>query len=370
MNGDNIPALSVIMRVGDDTVQSAPRQSAALHLAGQQQAALQLSATIRAIRQQSFADFEFLILADDPTPDMGKVILGHALDDRRIRMITAEHCGAGYDGLAGLNFLHDVARAPFIARADATDISAPDRLERQMAVLTANPDHGVIGTGCNHRTVQNKGLVRRDPANPEPALPEFAWPEPPQPPLGDARIRASLEAGPPMDCATLIYAREAVLAAGGYRADFGHAAGFDLLLRLSSRTRMAMLPEALVSREQPAERDESEIVARASQNAIAWLCHRERLASRLDPAKALGRLPTVTELDMLYGRGTGDVVRRRVVEASLYVPQVLATEGWDMLKTYARHHQNDPRMWQLAGRMLAAGKPLRAGQLGMALISA
>ena len=365
MNGNKtpaqIPALSVIMSMSDVPAHLPPRQ---------------LDAAIRAIRDQSFADFEFLILVDGASVDMAQIILGHALDDRRIRMITVE----GVQGLAGLNHLHEVARAPFIARADATDISTPDRLERQMAVLADNPDHGVIGTGCLHRAIEAKTLVRRDPARPFAAVPvsadgEFIWPEAPQPPLGDARIRGGLEAGPPMDCATLIYARAAVLAAGGYRPALGKAAGYDLLLRLSSHARLAKLPEALVSRiPQPDAKQtagaENDIIARAAQNAIAWLCHRERLAGRVDPVAALGRLPAESELDALFGRGAGDVVRRRVVEASLHAPGALANDGWDMLQTYARRHQDDPRMWRLAARMLAAGKPLRAGQLGMALMTA
>ena len=338
--------------------------------AGQQPSSLQLDGAITAIRKQTFTDFEFLIMVDGSTESTARVLMGHALDDRRIRMITAEGC----QGLAALNLLHEVARAPFVARADARDISAPDRLARQMAILADNPDHGVIGAGCIQHAPGDKGLVRRDPANPMAAFPapaktEFEWPERDEP-LADARLRAALAAGPPMDAATLIYARTLVLAVGGYRPALGHAAGYDLLLRLSAHTRMAKLPSALVSRGPLPPSEANQIVARASQNAVAWLCHRERLAGRADPAQTLGRLPTPAELDRFFGRGAGDGVRRRVVEASLHAPQLLAGEGWEMLQTYARRHHDDPRMWRLAARMLVAGKPVRAGQLGMTLMTA
>ena len=368
MNDNTPPALSVVMSMGDS---------------GQPIAPSQLDLAIRAIRAQSFADFEFLILVDGIDEAAGKIIMGHALDDRRIRIITgqddADHGTKAYQGSAGLNLLHEVARAPFIARANASDISAPDRLERQMALAAENPDHGVIGTGCVHRAPSPKQLVRRDPAQPLSAHAGFVWPEPANPdhaePLEDRRLRASFEAGPPMDAATLLYSRALVLAVDGYRPALGHAAGYDLLLRLSSHTRMAKLPQALVTRvkqagDLSAPRDESQIVARASQNAIAWLCHRERLAGRLDPISLLGRLPSEAEFDRLFGRGAGDVVRRRVVEASLHAPQALAGEGWDMLRNYASRHTNDPRMWRLAAKMLVSGNPVRAGQLGMTLITA
>ena len=366
MNGQNrsahqsapAPALSVVMSLCD---------------MDQPYTARQLDAAIRSIRAQSFADFEFLVGVDGADLGTARVIMGHSLDDRRIRLITIEACADApegtYTGLTVLNHLHEMARAPFIARADATDISAPNRLERQMAILAANPDHTVIGTGCARFAARDRGLVRRDPANPGAVFPPPANQEDAAP-MGDDRIRAALKSGPPMDPATLIYARAAVLAVGGYRAAFGSAAGYDLLLRFSALTRMAKLPDALVSRAAPRPCAESEIVARASANAVAWLCHREARAGRVDPVDALGRLPTPTELDMLFGRGAGDVVRRRVIEASLHAPRALATQGWDMLQHYAQRHSDDPRMWPLAARMLAAGKPVRAGQLGMTLITA
>ena len=241
-----------------------------------------------------------------------------------------------------------------------------------MAVIAANPGHGLVGAGRTAHKPGDTALVRRDPARPMAAFPvpapAFECPEPCEA-LGDARLRAALPSGPPMDCATLICEREAMLAVGGYRPALGHAAGYDLLLRLSSHTRMAKLAEPLVSRTRPLAHDESQIVIRAHQTAVAWLCHRERLAGRADAVEAMGRLPTADEMDLFFGRGAGDVVRRRVIEASFHAPQALAREGWDMLKSYARRHHDDPRMWRLAARMLAAGKPVRASQLGMALIS-
>ena len=352
MTSHDTAMLSVIMHAGPGD------QSAA--------AAQKLDVAIRAIRGQSFANFEFLILVDAGCDATTNVVLGHALDDRRIRIVRNE----GHSALSGLNHLHNLARTRFIARADVNDIAAPDRLERQMDLAIDNPDHGVIGTGCIQLGPQDHTLVRRDPAQPSLAFPREALSPAHQQPVGDDRIRAGLRAGPPMDAATLLYAREAVLAVGGYRPALGHAAGYDLLLRLSGHTRMAKLPQGLVSRERAEARDESETVARASQNAIAWLCHSQRLAGRLDPVETLGRLPTTLELDTLFGRGAGDLVRRRVVEASLHAPQALAAEGWEMLKTYASRHQDNPRMWRLAARMLVSGKPLRAGQLGMTLMNA
>jgi hypothetical protein len=238
---------------------------------------------------------------------------------------------------------------------DADDLSAPDRLERQMAFLASHPEHGLVGTDCRYIGADGQTLSQPQVARP----------------LTDAQLRRNLESGPLLTHTAVVYARAAALAVGGYRHAFAHAEDYDLWLRLSHVTRMANLPERLVSyRIHPDQVSDRHLVTQARNAGIAWLCHRERLAGRADPVERLGRLPALGELDALFGRGAEDLVRKRVVERSLYAPAALAGDGWEMLKSHARANGADPRLWRLAARMLREGKPLRAGQLGMTLITA
>ena len=310
-----------------------------------------LDAAIHSIRSQTFADFEFLILDDGSTDDSASIIAAHAASDARIRPIFRENRGL----VASLNQLVAEARAPLVARMDADDISLPDRFARQMAFLVANPGHGVIGTDCS----------RIGPDGQELALPPIIRP------LTHEQILANLESGPLLNHNAVIYERDAVLAVGGYRPAFAHAEDYDLWLRLSQVTRLANLPEKLVAyRIYPGQVSDRHLIEQAINASIAWLCHAERQAGRADPAASTASLPTIDTLDAVFGQGAATYARRRIINRTLYAPEALAHDGWEILLGHARETKADPRLWRLAGRMLRAGLPLHAGRLGMALLQA
>jgi len=99
---------------------------------------------VRSIRDQSFDDFEFLIMQDDVRrPDLADRLQHHAADDPRIRLLASPV----RIGLASaLNRLLAESAAPYVARMDADDVSMPDRLARQTAFLDGHPDVMVLGT--------------------------------------------------------------------------------------------------------------------------------------------------------------------------------------------------------------------------------
>ncbi len=90
---------------------------------------------------QTYSDFELIIVDDgsfDSTPD---ILIDYGNKDDRILTINAEHSGIVSSLTTG--FAH--ARAPYIARMDADDISLPTRLEKQAAFLDENSDIAVVG---------------------------------------------------------------------------------------------------------------------------------------------------------------------------------------------------------------------------------
>ena len=88
-----------------------------------------LNEAIQSILDQSFGNFEFLIVDDGSTDRTPSIIEAHAQRDSRIRPIIRENRGL----VASLNQLLAEARTPIVARMDADDICLPDRFERQMA---------------------------------------------------------------------------------------------------------------------------------------------------------------------------------------------------------------------------------------------
>lgn len=91
-----------------------------------------LPACIDSILQQSFSDFE-LILIDDGSPDSsGAICDGYAKEDGRVRVILQENAGASSARNKGV----DQANGKYIAFVDSDDIAHPQMLEIMYRVLS------------------------------------------------------------------------------------------------------------------------------------------------------------------------------------------------------------------------------------------
>ena len=99
---------------------------------------------IESILNQTFTDFEFIILNDGSTDNTAKIIKDYAKKDKRIKFINNK-TNKGF--VASLNKCFDVAVGKYIAKMDSDDISLPQRLEKQVEYLDNNPDCGMIGCG-------------------------------------------------------------------------------------------------------------------------------------------------------------------------------------------------------------------------------
>lgn len=95
-----------------------------------------LCESIESILNQTYRDFEYIIILDYPDNDVHKsVIEEYALKDDRIHFYINEKNMGLTDSLnRGLSLCH----GEYIARMDADDISLPDRLERQVEYLEKN----------------------------------------------------------------------------------------------------------------------------------------------------------------------------------------------------------------------------------------
>lgn len=102
-----------------------------------------LSKAIESILDQTFCDFEFIIIDDASMDSSRDIIQTFARKDTRIRLIE-NHTNLGL--AASLNIGIQQARGDFIARMDADDISLERRFEKQIVVLRNNPDIYVLGT--------------------------------------------------------------------------------------------------------------------------------------------------------------------------------------------------------------------------------
>ena len=99
-----------------------------------------LRASISSILNQTFPDFEFLII--DDSSDQASISTIDAYNDERIRVIR-KNPKMGF--VKSLNTGLDEAKGSFIARMDADDISKPTRIERQVQFMTENKDVDILG---------------------------------------------------------------------------------------------------------------------------------------------------------------------------------------------------------------------------------
>ena len=114
-----------------------------------------LRESIESILNQTYKDFEYIIILDYPDNDVHKrVIEEYALKDDRIHFyVNEKNMGLTYSLNRGLSLCH----GEYIARMDADDISLPDRLERQMEYLEKN-HYDLIG-GITEMINENGSLL-------------------------------------------------------------------------------------------------------------------------------------------------------------------------------------------------------------------
>jgi glycosyltransferase involved in cell wall biosynthesis len=100
-----------------------------------------LKEAIDSILNQTFRDFEFIVINDGSTDSTSDIIKSYS-DPRIIYLQNEKNCGVAKSLNMGLR----IARGKYIVRMDADDISLPDRLEKQVSFMDANPGIGVCGT--------------------------------------------------------------------------------------------------------------------------------------------------------------------------------------------------------------------------------
>ncbi|MFT7251618.1 MAG: glycosyltransferase involved in cell wall biosynthesis [Flavobacterium sp.] len=101
-----------------------------------------LGDAIRSVFAQTYQDWE-LILIDDGSTDRSLEI-ARSVDDARVRVYSD---GKNRKLASRLNEIVKLAKYDLIARMDADDLMASDRLEKQIKILTENPKIDLVSTG-------------------------------------------------------------------------------------------------------------------------------------------------------------------------------------------------------------------------------
>lgn len=105
-----------------------------------------LDDAVRSILDQTYRDFEFVILDDGSTDGSLERLQEWAREDGRIRLIENR---TNLGPVGSSNKVAMAATGDLVARMDADDISHPERLERQVALLRDRPDVALVATACD-----------------------------------------------------------------------------------------------------------------------------------------------------------------------------------------------------------------------------
>lgn len=267
-----------------------------------------LDAAIRSIAEQTFRDWEFLIVDDASTDDSGDVAETWAGRDHRIRVIRN---AANKGQTPCLNQGLREARGQWIARQDADDLSLPDRLERQMA---AGGSVALLGT--NGWIIDANGRVTGlldAPLTHE----SITWTSPFLNPFMH----------------TAVLARTAVIRdeLGGYDENFRIAQDYDLWARLIARHRSANLPDRLVCYRH--------LATSLSKAGRGTAFTEARRVSGREAERVFARPLTENEHDLLASFREGLDANRRAAFWRLYEElKSKAPADPDLKRTCALHH--------------------------------
>jgi len=178
-----------------------------------------LPQAVESILGQTLTDFEFIIVNDASRDDTQAYLEAHP--DPRLKIISFEQ---NRGQTAALNEGLRQARAPFIARQDADDLSKPERLAQQVAFLQAHPDYLLLGTAAD--LIDDTGRLTGVSVHP----------------TSDEGVRA--EFANRNNCfyhGSIMMRREVLEQVGFYREGFRTSQDYDLWLRIAEKGKVCNL---------------------------------------------------------------------------------------------------------------------------------
>jgi glycosyltransferase involved in cell wall biosynthesis len=104
-----------------------------------------LALAVRSIQQQTYGNWELLLIDDGSTDATLERARRLADDDPRIRLFAD---GRGLGLPERLNQAISLSRGPIFARMDGDDIAYPERLQRQLDYLRTHPTVDLVGAGA------------------------------------------------------------------------------------------------------------------------------------------------------------------------------------------------------------------------------
>lgn len=285
-----------------------------------------LHEALASIRDQSFSDFELIVIDDGSTDGSRELLESFAASEPRMKLVVRENRGL----VETRNELLQAASGRLVAWMDSDDVSLPNRLELQIRHLDACPQ--VVCLGGAAQCIDPEGNLLN--------LERY--------PLNHCEILIAQQKGGAMRFPTTMMRRQVALDAGGFRQPFRIGEDLDLLTRMSEVGKMANLDVTLYLYRQHL----TSVVASLS---IAWMAH-------LKVILELARERRETGFDRLQKGHSIEIpmpspLRTEVMECEIYKNwSSRALENgnrrlaWKYAKAALRAQPTAPGAWKLMAR--------------------
>lgn len=169
-----------------------------------------LNDSIKSIQNQTFKEFEFIIVANNCSDDLWHYLENIAIEDKRIKPVRLKMGGLVF----ALNYGLELAQGSYIARMDADDVAKNNRLEIQINYLEQNSDVVVLGTQIEF--IDENGNLKHKQGKARP--------------LSDHDIKENLYRNSPLAHPSVMFRKNEIIKIGGYKFGF-YGEDYDLWLR-------------------------------------------------------------------------------------------------------------------------------------------
>lgn len=178
--------------------------------------------TIKSVLNQTYADFEYIIIDDGSVDDTLNII--NTFSDNRIIVIKANHGGI----VKALNLGLEKSSGEYIVRIDADDICVQNRFEILINYMEKHKDVVVCGSWATK--IDEKGIVTGNMI---------------YPPIDDKNIVKYAFLHNPFIHPSVIFRKSVLVQVGKYRS-FKHNEDYELWTRMLKKGKGHNIPEELI----------------------------------------------------------------------------------------------------------------------------
>jgi len=180
-----------------------------------------IAEAIESILNQTFKDFEFIIVDDCSTDSTWEIIQRYSQKDSRIIGVRNEE---NLYIAKALNKGMQYTSSNFIARMDADDISLPNRIDQQFNLINSNKQIAVVGGNIILIDESGQKIGNRTY------------------PVGDREIKARMFKHSPFAHPATMFRKDSFVEFSGYNSRWSPSEDIDLWFKIGTKYQFANIP--------------------------------------------------------------------------------------------------------------------------------